>query len=129
MLLTIAAMAALVALVASGLPAVVQVPLALLTLVIVVRAWKAQSCWTGARVRLHRDGSGDWRREGMPCELRGRLIGHWQGGPLVALVLQPDGSTGGCVRLALWRDQIDPEAWRRLLILLRHDRHGGGALG
>lgn len=128
-LLTIAALAAVISVLVSGLPIPVQVLLALLTLVIAARAWKSQSRWTGARVRLHRDGSGDWKRAGMPAELRGRLVAHWQGGPLVTLVLQAEGGIGEHVRLALWRDQIDADAWRRLVILLRHDRHGGGALG
>jgi hypothetical protein len=113
----------------SGLSMTAQLALGVLVLAIVWRAYQSQARWTGSRVRLQRDGSVDWRTPGDPEEHRGRLVGHWQAGPLVALVLQPDREASAYVRIALWRDQTDADSWRRLVILLRHDRRGGGAVG
>lgn len=128
-LLAGAAAASVTAVSLSGLSMAAQLALGMLVFVIVWRAYRSQSRWTGSRIRLQRDGSLDWRTAGDADEHRGRLVGHWQAGPLVALVMQPDGEADACVRIALWRDQTDSDSWRRLVILLRHDRRGGGAVG
>ena len=125
--LALATLAALVALVVSGLPALGKLLLVPAALVTAASAWRVQSRWTHAVIHLHRDGAADWLQKDSQQRLDGRLVDHWNAGPLVALVLSPE--QGARLRIAVWRDQVDGDAWRRLLILLRHDRRGGGALG
>lgn len=103
--------------------------LAVVVLLVGVRAWSRQSRWTGAFLRLRRDGTAEWQRPDREGERRGRLVAHWHAGALVALVFEHADGRPRRERFALWRDQVDPEAWRRLLILLRHDRRGDGAIG
>ncbi len=123
-----AVLAAWLALALSGIGSIARIVLAAIVLGTGFRAWSRQARWTGAMVRVWRDGTAEWRCSGESGERRGRLSGHWQAGPLVTLVLEAEGSARGRERLALWRDQVDPESWRRLLILVRHDRHGDGAI-
>lgn len=128
-LLVAAVGVAILALALTGLGVIERVALAVLVVLIGARAWSLQSLWTGAFVRLRRDGTAEWRRPHRDAERRGRWIGHWHAGPLVALVFEFDDGGRRRERIALWRDQVDPEAWRRLLILLRHDRRGDGTIG
>lgn len=128
-MLVLTSVAALVALAASGIGTPGRIMLAAVVLLVGVRAWSRQSRWTGAFLRLRRDGTAEWQRSRREGEQTGRLVAHWHAGPLVALVLASADGRPRHERLALWRDQVDPEAWRRLLILLRHDRRGDGAIG
>lgn len=130
MLLAVAFGASLVAIALSGLGAIERLALAALSVLVGLRAWSRQVRWTGSFIRLERDGTARWRRPDREGERRGRWVGHWQAGPLVALVLEYDeGGRHRRERVALWRDQVGSEDWRRLLILLRHDRRGDGAFG
>jgi hypothetical protein len=129
-LLSLAAFGAALAVLMSALPWLGKLALQPVVVWIAWRAWRRQQGWVGARLRLHRDGRVEWARPGSGALVPARLIAHWQSGPLAALTLAPEaGDQRPLARIAVWRDQIDEDAWRRLSILLRHLRHRDGPLG
>jgi hypothetical protein len=129
-ILGLAAIGAGIAVAISGLPSPVQVAALPVVAWIAWRAWRRQRGWVGCLLRLHGDGRVEWAAPGSGVVVAGRLVAHWQSGPLAALVLAThEGGDRSVERIAVWRDQIDRDAWRRLSILLRHLRHRDGALG
>jgi hypothetical protein len=128
-LLASATVAALVAIAISGLPPVLRLALAPLPVVLAWRAWARQHAFTGAVLRIDGEGRAEWRGPSDHGPVSGRLVAHWQAGPVAALVLAAAGAGSPRARIAIWRDQVDADAWRRLSILLRHQRHGQGAIG
>lgn len=127
-LLSAATLATVVAVAISGVPSGVKLALAVLVALLAGRAWRRQAASAGITIRLSADGCAEWALPGGGPTTRGRLVAHWQAGPVAALVLAAAAAGRPRWRVAIFRDQVDAEAWRRLAILLRHRRRGDGAI-
>jgi hypothetical protein len=109
------AAAALGAVLMADLPLAIAPPLALFVALATLRAWRSHAWAAALRLRLSADGMLDWR-DAAGAEGQGRLASSARVGPLVALeVREPSGKQR---RIALWRDMLDADAWRRLQVAL-----------
>lgn len=109
------AAAALSAVLMADLPLAIAPPLALFVLLVAIRAWRDHAQVAGMRLRLSADGTLDWR-DPAGKEGQGRLASSARVGPLVALAVRE--ASGPTRRIALWRDMLDADAWRRLQVAL-----------
>jgi hypothetical protein len=127
-LLSAVTLAAVVAVAISGVPLALKFALAALAVLLAGRAWRRQAATAGITVRLSADGGAEWVSPDAGPTTRGRLVAHWQAGPVATLVLAAAPAGRPRWRVAIFRDQVDAEAWRRLAILLRHRRRGDDAI-
>lgn len=109
------AAAACAAVAMADLPLAIAPPLLLFVALATLKAWRSHARVAALRLRLAADGMVDWR-DGSGAEGQGRLASSARVGPLVALdVREPSGKPR---RIALWRDMLDADAWRRLQVAL-----------
>ncbi|PKL94819.1 MAG: hypothetical protein CVV18_07725 [Gammaproteobacteria bacterium HGW-Gammaproteobacteria-8] len=106
------ALLALLAIAISGLGPVLTALASIGTLILMVLFWKRQRSPGAARLSFHPD-----RTLGLDGD-RGRPQAEFLSA--VALVLKLDLGPGRLRRCILFRDELDPDAWRRLRGWLRH---------
>jgi len=103
---------ALLAIALSGLDPVPAALASFLTLSVSISFWMRQRCAAVGRITFHPD-----RTLGLDDD-RGRLQAEFVSGP--ALGLKLDLGSGRARRCILFRDEMDPDSWRRLRAWLRH---------
>ena len=107
----------------AGLPGWCQPPLALGVLLLLRRDWRRHVSGRDARSihALGRDSRGHWWVTTAAGRQGARLLGSSTVFPgLVVLSFATAGL--GTIAIALTRDRVSPELWRRLLVSLRHEK-------